>query len=168
MKKSTLYQRACFFQEAQLSRRMLCYSDEQMRWNYREKWAKESSPAELYTDHDQLYRSFYQGCKDLMDSIQIQMTTKDACSLLRRTHWYALMSDYSRKSLTFPSDRSPAISSIAQAVRTLSGDAYVAGLWKHGSGICTATMNHITQRLKQFPRLGAGPLVTVPYIPNSH
>ncbi|PIG82480.1 hypothetical protein AARAC_005766 [Aspergillus arachidicola] len=47
-----------------------------------------------------------------------------------RAHWRALVWLYSRRSLTFPSDKLPAISGIAKEYSKAMGSAYVAGLWR--------------------------------------
>ncbi|GAB1192685.1 hypothetical protein APSETT444_001879 [Aspergillus pseudonomiae] len=46
-----------------------------------------------------------------------------------RAHWYRLVALYSRRSLTFPSDKLPAMSGIAKEYGKVLGDTYVAGLW---------------------------------------
>ncbi|KAE8332711.1 heterokaryon incompatibility protein-domain-containing protein [Aspergillus sergii] len=47
-----------------------------------------------------------------------------------RGHWRDLVSLYSRRSLTFPSDKLPAISGIAKEYGKAIGGDYVAGLWR--------------------------------------
>ncbi|KAB8211860.1 heterokaryon incompatibility protein-domain-containing protein [Aspergillus parasiticus] len=47
-----------------------------------------------------------------------------------RAHWHHLVQQYSRCSLTYPSDKLPAISGIAKEYSRLLGSAYVAGLWQ--------------------------------------
>ncbi len=44
--------------------------------------------------------------------------------------WYSLVNDYTRRKLTIPSDKLPGIAGIAQEMERLTGDVYLAGLWK--------------------------------------
>ncbi|OGM46136.1 hypothetical protein ABOM_004891 [Aspergillus bombycis] len=48
---------------------------------------------------------------------------------ITRARWYRLVALYSRRCLTFPSDKLPAISGIAREYGKVLGSAYVAGLW---------------------------------------
>lgn len=44
--------------------------------------------------------------------------------------WYRAISGFSSRKLTFPEDKLPAISGVATVFSKLSGDEYVAGLWR--------------------------------------
>ncbi|PNP60396.1 hypothetical protein THARTR1_00420 [Trichoderma harzianum] len=44
--------------------------------------------------------------------------------------WYSPMPKYSKKKLTYATDRLPAVSSYAKLIASKSGDVYLAGLWK--------------------------------------
>ena len=44
--------------------------------------------------------------------------------------WYSLVNDYTRRKLTYPSDKLPAIAGLAQEMARLTCDVYLAGLWK--------------------------------------
>ena len=44
--------------------------------------------------------------------------------------WRKLVSDYSRKELTFETDVLPALSGLASLVHTATGDQYLAGIWR--------------------------------------
>lgn len=44
--------------------------------------------------------------------------------------WYNTVNEYTRRELTFPSDKLPAIGGIAGAFQKLTDDTYLAGLWK--------------------------------------
>jgi len=46
------------------------------------------------------------------------------------SHWYEITNQYTRRKLTFPSDRLPAIAGIAKKIHRKTGYLYVAGLWK--------------------------------------
>ncbi|KAK1251748.1 hypothetical protein MKX07_007227 [Trichoderma sp. CBMAI-0711] len=45
--------------------------------------------------------------------------------------WYYPILQYSRKKLTYETDRLPAVSSYAKLIASKSGDTYLAGLWKN-------------------------------------
>lgn len=71
------------------------------------------------------------------NSILGEAVSKSLPSRLRNDHvdlfstWYNLMSSYSQRSLTYETDRLPAISSLAASFAELTGDKYIAGLWKN-------------------------------------
>jgi hypothetical protein len=44
--------------------------------------------------------------------------------------WYRLVTQYSRRQLTRPTDRLPAISGLASAIYDATGHTYLAGIWK--------------------------------------
>lgn len=44
--------------------------------------------------------------------------------------WQHVVEQYSKRELTVPSDKLPAISGIANKIKDVSGSSYVAGLWK--------------------------------------
>lgn len=44
--------------------------------------------------------------------------------------WYSLVNDYTRRELSIPSDKLPALAGIVQEMARLTGDIYLAGLWK--------------------------------------
>lgn len=44
--------------------------------------------------------------------------------------WYHTVQEYTRRELTLPSDKLPAIAGMAKAVHDITGDLYLAGLWK--------------------------------------
>lgn len=46
--------------------------------------------------------------------------------------WYKMLLDYSRRELTFPSDKLAALSGLASSFARKTGDIYLNGLWLHG------------------------------------
>ena len=44
--------------------------------------------------------------------------------------WYSLVNDYTRRKLSIPSDKLPGLAGIVQEMARLTGDTYLAGLWK--------------------------------------
>ncbi|KAJ3454225.1 hypothetical protein MRS44_018119 [Fusarium solani] len=46
--------------------------------------------------------------------------------------WYEVLLDYSRRQLTFPSDKLAALAGLALAFAKKTGDTYLNGLWLHG------------------------------------
>lgn len=45
--------------------------------------------------------------------------------------WYPAVREFSRRSLTFENDKLPAISALATKLQSISGDEYLAGLWRN-------------------------------------
>ena len=54
----------------------------------------------------------------------------DDTKLNAMTTWYRLVTQYSRRALTKPSDKFPAIAGLTAAVQKLSKYTYIAGSWK--------------------------------------
>lgn len=44
--------------------------------------------------------------------------------------WYTAVQEYTRRSLTYPSDKLPAVGGMAKRFHEITGDTYLAGLWK--------------------------------------
>ncbi|KAI1092728.1 HET-domain-containing protein [Rostrohypoxylon terebratum] len=67
------------------------------------------------------------------DSYIFQITRLEYANDLDFKHlWETVVSAYSERVLTYETDRFPALSGIAQRFSALTGDEYVAGMWKRG------------------------------------
>ena len=69
-------------------------------------------------------------------------------SVLTRT-WLQIVEDYTKRNLTFESDRLPALQGLAQYVIGLTRDEYLFGLWKGSPDLGllwrTAPYEHISE-----------------------
>ncbi|KAH8687965.1 heterokaryon incompatibility protein-domain-containing protein, partial [Tricladium varicosporioides] len=118
-----LIDRAWAFQEWLLSRRLIHFSDDQVRWECYCLAASEAYPEGL--DEDALE---YQGTPT--KSIISCLRNEPEC---RQGLWERIRTEYSEKALTKPSDRLTAFSGIARMVHKVLGSPpqdYLAGLWK--------------------------------------
>ncbi|KAF2094618.1 HET-domain-containing protein [Rhizodiscina lignyota] len=130
IQNAPLNRRAWVFQELQLSRRILYYGVNNMIWSCRKGWRREDSIIGAFKPQVQ---TLYHGQQQIMASRRTSKgkSTNEVQSLIRKSNWYHLVDEYSRKQLTYPAtDKLLAISAIAQEVRRLTGDTYLAGLWK--------------------------------------
>jgi hypothetical protein len=57
-------------------------------------------------------------------------------SNLTQTIWYELVASYTKRLLSFDTDRLPAISGLASAIRRPPGDEYLCGIWKLDLPLC--------------------------------
>jgi hypothetical protein len=46
------------------------------------------------------------------------------------SEWYRIVLEYSQRGLTYPKDKLPALSGVAQKLADYLGDRYLAGLWR--------------------------------------
>jgi hypothetical protein len=140
-----LWQRAWVVQERLLSARLLRFSDMQLSWRCRVEEASErvpegtSGPIGVEKGNRLLQQAFL-GLKkfaltyiaDDMLSSKVNPATGTALELMELYNaWYDLVALYGKCSLTKEPDIFPAISGIAKAIATATGDGYVAGLWQH-------------------------------------
>ena len=80
---------------------------------------------------------------------------------LTKETWSCIVTDYSQRQLSFKSDRLLALSSVAQQIGFITGDDYLAGLWR--SAIFSNLLWYClggpsTQRFRLFPRRLEGPV----------
>ncbi|KAH8723105.1 heterokaryon incompatibility protein-domain-containing protein, partial [Phaeosphaeriaceae sp. PMI808] len=107
--RSEMELRAWIFQEMQLSKRVLYYAIDKMYWR-------------CHTEAGRQETIRMRG--------QNSGSEVNNRSIIRASNWYHLVEEYSGKLSTYPIDKLPAISAIAQAVQKLTGSTYIAGLWK--------------------------------------
>jgi hypothetical protein len=139
-----LWQRAWVVQERLLSPRLLQFSSMQLSWKCGAMIASENVPEgteDLYlTQEDRILRQALVGFKKFKCGKNIYgdivfrglslsyVAAKELIDLYDA--WYDLVPLYGKCTLTKESDIFPAISGIAEAIATATGDEYVAGLWK--------------------------------------
>ena len=121
MNDSPLSKRGWAFQERMLSPRVLHFGETQMLWQCAELSACESCPGGFYDDR-----------------LSVSSAPKLALGLLPNREnldffediWEPIVQSYTRSNLTRFSDKSLAISGIADEVQSSSGRSYAAGLWR--------------------------------------
>lgn len=106
-------------QEAVLSPRVVCFGSEQWLWKCPSRYATEDG----LIDRPQLA----QESLNQWAGIARQGSGDDGNNYFR--HWYRLVSNYSKRALTFQSDKLKAIAGLADTFARHTGYQYVAGLW---------------------------------------
>ncbi|PMD38806.1 HET-domain-containing protein [Hyaloscypha variabilis F] len=138
--RSPLDERGWVLQERILSPRILYYGSQQLYWEctsatirqdgkdrdvhndglrpggFKEDWdpARVTKPKFATPEDEQLSE---------MSGVSVE-------ALERTRHWYLIADHYTRRKLTFDSDRLPAIAGVAKEFHRKTSYAYVAGLWK--------------------------------------
>jgi hypothetical protein len=141
---SNLSTRGWILQERLLARRTIHWSKYEVFWECNELDASERQPTKSLPVSDD-EPSAFANWSELRKAVQPQVRFathgptaiklgKTVDRLINRTTndcWYQIVEEYSKRSLTQPQDRLPAISGLASAVRShIKGRAkYVAGLW---------------------------------------
>jgi hypothetical protein len=120
--QAPLLSRAWAFQERFLSPRVLHFHTEEMMWQSRQQYACECG---LMQHKCFSKRDNTQVVDPLID---IWKTSVSANSLL--SLWYKIVDYYCQLSLTYDSDRLPALSGIVSVLSTRLNSSYHAGLWK--------------------------------------
>ncbi|CAG8972807.1 hypothetical protein HYALB_00007732 [Hymenoscyphus albidus] len=113
--------RAWCFQESTLSHRLLTFNRLQMSFTCLRHGlceSRETVPA-VAREYRNAFPASFQG-EVSNDFGKLQTALKS---------WYAVLTDYTNRDLTFPSDKLVAISGIAKVVGAFLKDKYFAGLW---------------------------------------
>ncbi|KAI9768775.1 MAG: hypothetical protein M1839_003960 [Geoglossum umbratile] len=113
--RSPVSSRGWCLQERFLSRRILHYSKHQLYWE-----CQKHCVAEDGTITSRLFKQSF--------NLRNYGLNDDPASIFWR--WCLLVEEYSKRKLTKPSDKLPAISGLASEVYRRTGDQYLAGLWK--------------------------------------
>ncbi|KAK3681908.1 hypothetical protein LTR37_020777 [Vermiconidia calcicola] len=113
MRRSRLGSRAWCFQEYLLPRAILHVGANQMYWDCRTCTVSES-------DHKATDRQMLHHFMDF---------PRKAAILTRSNDWLGLVTEYSRRQVTRPSDRLPAIAGLADKAKNEVGSTYIQGLW---------------------------------------
>lgn len=184
MKNEPLNTRGWTLQESLLAPRTLSFGTQQMIWECLECKVGESGrpvlPGERHRD-----KNFVQTI--MADNFSSWGKTKQAFTRLSlRTlpfdwtavpeswtlshyamysRWFAIVKDYTGRSLTVQSDILPALSGLASAFRNLLRDEYCAGLWKNDiiRGMCWARS---TVPKRDFRAIKAGQTERNDYLPS--
>ncbi|EXK75724.1 hypothetical protein FOQG_19510 [Fusarium oxysporum f. sp. raphani 54005] len=122
--------RAWTLQERLFSRRILYFTEEQMIWQCRSRFFAEDGQYSHLREPGGT-NMVKRNIVDVLDYRQrfIGKEKKPAPPSIRSTQWYTLVQKYTRRHLTFPKDKLPALSGLAREVHDLTKARYVAGLW---------------------------------------
>ena len=131
----SLSSRAWTLQERLLSPRVLHFTKEQMYWECKRCFMSEdgtrfdpttfSLDAVIHTHdlnqapEDQLYWSFVP---------EANLPTEESGRF--KGGWLSIVPDFSKRRLTDPNDKLPALSGLASIIASRTGDTYLCGLWK--------------------------------------
>lgn len=128
-----LYKRAWVFQEQALSGRSISFTADTVSWTCLTSTASESLPMGRYKTLQGVnpFQSFQQLIIEHSHRIssnvrRLNKDTRDMYAI-----WYDMVTDYSRRNLTYQTDRLPALSAVATYMSRILNDKYAAGLW-HG------------------------------------
>jgi hypothetical protein len=124
-----LTSRGWCFQESVLSRRVLYYGNKQVYWE-----CGEGFQAANGVPGPNLFPKSGAGVNTLAEFLLQDFSTSQIPfqgEMRRKLLWnyYATVSSYSRRKLTFSTDKLPAFSGLAQRLQPLIGYDYLAGLW---------------------------------------
>ena len=108
-----LYHRGWTLQERMLSPRVLIFTCDQLVWNCQTENTIETGVT-LHALGQQRLRT-----EDIL---------RNGGAL--KSFWHAVVREYSRRILTDPTDKLPALSGMAAALHQRTGDKYLAGLWE--------------------------------------
>jgi hypothetical protein len=115
-----LFERGWTLQERVMSRQIVHYSKQEMIRQC--KTCLISEDGQYSTDEKTRTESRLVDLVDL-DSKMTGPTTS-------RLKWYSVVTEFTRRSLTYDDDKLPALSGLAGEVARVTGDTYLAGLWK--------------------------------------
>jgi hypothetical protein len=144
------------FQEQMLSLRVVHCTELGIFWECDNIQASEFNDELEHTDLSKIRYLFSGGAHSPHKPLRL----KEKLHLTKET-WSGIVTDYSSRQFTFKSDRLLALSSVAQHIGFLTGDEYLAGLWR--SAIFTNLLWYSwggasTQRFRLFPRPAEGPV----------
>jgi len=120
-----LQKRGWVLQETVLSRRTIHWTQEQMIWVCRKHAEIESADVQIATG---VHAYEWVNGKTAFLPPVVGMS-KDANSALYNT-WLGFVVDFCARQITYINDIFPALSALAQEMHSLTGDVYMAGLWK--------------------------------------
>ena len=123
--KDPLGNRAWTLQEQDLSPRVIHFSTNQLYWQCRGCIASEEVPGMLFKSSANLRHTMVRS--RIFDII---LYMDDVSMTAWVIAWYDMVRIYSQRRMTFAKDKLPAISGIAQKLRSITKDSYVAGHWK--------------------------------------
>lgn len=113
-----LRRRAWALQERELSNRVLHYTENVLLWECKSAKACSDQPWVEVQDKDLPSPSYGRGPH-----------LKTDLSKRQRNRWFSIVEDYSERTLTFGTDKLPALSGLAHETFSI-GDRYLAGMWQ--------------------------------------
>ncbi|KAF4464239.1 heterokaryon incompatibility [Fusarium albosuccineum] len=123
-----LYNRGWVFQEWFLAPRVLYFTRHQMLWECMMEHKCEGFPRGLPDHHSDKHYEYLWGPETPWKN---DLDTGEAKFSFGQYYcWNDLVKSYSKCSFTIPTDKLPAFSGIAKLFQELTGDIYIAGLWK--------------------------------------
>jgi hypothetical protein len=128
-KKALLNTRGWALQERLLSTRVLHYTDDEVFWECLSSSGRESNMGLQTGKIDPFSIKDSEG-RDFKRILSLVKNMSDDTKSDAMTTWYRLVTQYSRRALTKPTDKFPAIAGIAATIQELSQYTYLAGLWK--------------------------------------
>ena len=120
-----LNKRAWTLQERLLSPRVLSFSSRQLMWECQTaRYSDGGNPGSHYTQGAKRLESYV---FSPLTAATVQTSPKDIVTNLT---WHSVIRDFSRRKLTDESDKLLAVSGLARQIHLVTGDQYIAGLWK--------------------------------------
>ena len=119
--QSVLYSMAWTLQERLMSPRVCDFCNDQIFWECCEMEACETYPRGL--DALTHYISKSKSRASVLFQKEFQTSLKDA--------WMTLVEEYTKKQLTYPKDRLPALAGLAKLYSQSLNEVYLAGLWEN-------------------------------------
>jgi hypothetical protein len=130
-----IQERGWVFQERVLAPRILHFGHDQLFWECREQRSCEQYPHGLPESIIKLYSASFKKRidigKDLAEPTQQGSITQGSEGLDPYYEvWNEVVWDYSSTTLTNPTDKLIALSGVARSFANITGDSYVAGMWR--------------------------------------
>ncbi|KAF1983535.1 HET-domain-containing protein [Aulographum hederae CBS 113979] len=125
----TLTSRGWILQESLLSPRVILWGSEQMVWQCAYEY-HESLDARLHLNgiHATQHMSYKFSIRTLFAFHNTEATRLNLAEL--HLNWRGALNDYCMRNLTYRDDVFPAISGLATRMKQITGDEYLAGIWK--------------------------------------
>lgn len=126
--RSELNTRGWTFQERLLAPRTLHYSPSELAWKCGTQLSFESSLVPIIVERveDAYKAQFFGNTKSNVQRAKVK--GKDIT--YRSTQWGNMVNSFTNRNLTYASDRLPAISGLANLLKTSPNDEYMCGLWR--------------------------------------
>ena len=139
-------------QERVLSSRILIYSSWQLQWQCqsRKKWDG-GRAGYFISDPSEISAAENFQLEDERSKCIIPEETENT----PWTNWTGLVSEYSKRALTEPSDKLPALAGIASRYRNETNDIYCAGIWK--ANLLTGLKWHVPEPADHRPSVYRAP-----------
>jgi hypothetical protein len=144
-----LNQRAWALQERLLSPRLLIYSVGKLSWQCQTKAAPTGIGSARLPD------LFFEETSIRLHQVWPWNTTPQNSISTLEILWIQISLDYSLRAITYAHDRLPALSGLARRFQDITGDVYLAGLWKET--LCLGLMWQATYVLQSRPSTYVAP-----------